>query len=103
MSQMMDESSMQPELEESARPAFRLPFAFAKRHQVVLDYNEQQQAILYYTGDLASQVMLEIRRALGQAFAPQHLDGNAFERKLTGSVSARFFGSSPINGRHWRR
>lgn len=83
MSQVMDESLMLTDQETSERPAFRLPFAFAKRHKVVLDYGFNQQAILYYSGELPSQVMLEIRRALGQGFTPQRLDANQFENKLT--------------------
>lgn len=71
------------ETDSSPRFAFRLPFAFAKRHQVVLDYTDDQQAVLYYSGELASQVMLEIRRALGTSFVPQALTVDEFESKLT--------------------
>ncbi|MGV3001982.1 type II secretion system ATPase GspE [Vibrio sp. E150_018] len=69
--------------EQDFRPKFRLPFAYAKRHQVVLDYNEQQQSVLYYCGSLTPQVLLEIRRASGQSFKPQKLTVNEFENKLT--------------------
>lgn len=69
--------------EQDSRPKFRLPFAYAKRHQVVLDYNEQQQSVLYYCGALTPQVLLEIRRASGQSFKPQKLTVNEFENKLT--------------------
>lgn len=67
---------------QDSRPTFRLPFAYAKRHQVVLDYHEQQ-SVLYYCGVLTPQVLLEIRRASGQSFKPQKLAVSEFENKLT--------------------
>ncbi len=76
---------MAPELidEQDSRPKFRLPFAYAKRHQVVLEHNEAQACVLYFAGALTPQVLLEIRRASGHSFKPQKLSVSEFENKLT--------------------
>ncbi len=64
-------------------PHFRLPFAFAKRHKVVLEVDADKQAHLFHIGNLAPQALLEIRRAFGRPFTPHTLTIDEFEIKLT--------------------
>ncbi|OAN19211.1 type II secretion system protein GspE [Photobacterium jeanii] len=66
-----------------AQPLFRLPFSFAKRHQVVLEADEQGTWQLFYTGALSAAVLTEVRRVAGRSFAPVALEDKAFEQKLT--------------------
>ncbi|MBD1576014.1 type II secretion system ATPase GspE [Vibrio sp. S11_S32] len=68
--------------DDPTRAVLRLPFAFAKRHQVVLEC-EGEEAALYYVEQLSPQVLLEIRRALGAGFAPVKLTKQEFDNKLT--------------------
>ncbi|WP_105902679.1 type II secretion system ATPase GspE [Vibrio gangliei] len=79
---MLDDDTQAVSAEVETRSALRLPFAYAKRHKVVLEYGEAQP-VLYYAGELTPQVLLEIRRACGQSFKPQPLDANEFESRLT--------------------
>lgn len=78
----LEPSSHHAHQDVEARTIFRLPFAYAKRHQVVLE-QQDAQLILYFVGTLTPQVLLEIRRACGQAFKPQPLTASEFENKLT--------------------
>ncbi|MEZ8096083.1 type II secretion system ATPase GspE [Photobacterium swingsii] len=64
------------------QPFFRLPFSFAKRHQVVLEASEQGWQLLY-TGTLSASVLAEVRRVAARGFTPVELDVKAFELKLT--------------------
>ncbi|OLQ81090.1 type II secretion system protein GspE [Photobacterium proteolyticum] len=64
------------------QPLFRLPFSFAKRHRVVLESDEQDW-ILFYSGQLTAPVLAEVRRVAGGAFIPQALSDKEFELKLT--------------------
>ncbi|MGF1693370.1 type II secretion system ATPase GspE [Photobacterium kagoshimensis] len=64
------------------QPFFRLPFSFAKRHQVVLEAGEQGWQLLY-AGTLSASVLAEVRRVAARGFTPIELDVKAFELKLT--------------------
>ncbi|KMV29433.1 general secretion pathway protein GspE [Photobacterium swingsii] len=64
------------------QPFFRLPFSFAKRHQVVLEASEQGWQLLY-SGTLSASVLAEVRRVAARGFTPVELDVKAFELKLT--------------------
>jgi general secretion pathway protein E len=77
----------------------RLPFSFAKRHRVVLDYDEERGVVdptltLLYVEPLAISTLVEVRRVLNTAFTPVATDIDTFENKLTeayqrGSSEAR--------------
>lgn len=77
----------------------RLPFSFAKRHRVVLDYGEERGAAepvptLFYVEPLAMSTLAEVRRVLSSTFTPVATDIDTFEDKLTeayqrGSSEAR--------------
>lgn len=70
--------------EDIQRTVLRLPFAFARRHQVVLEW-EDLNTTLYFVEQPSPQVLLEIRRALGHSFMPKQLTKQEFENKLTES------------------
>lgn len=59
-----------------------LPFAYAKSHNVLLDWRIEQP-ILVYTGELQADVLLEVRRHLGQRFALESVSLEIFQRRLT--------------------
>ncbi|HIF9105660.1 TPA: type II secretion system ATPase GspE [Photobacterium damselae] len=62
----------------------RLPFSFAKRHKVVLEYNEQGLH-LFYSSPLSAAVLAEIRRVTESSFMAVELTAEDFEQKLTES------------------
>lgn len=83
----METSSSEAEVDDIARESpivfTRLPFGFAKRHGVMVEYIEQQGWLLYYR-DLPTFVVLsEVRRLLDHAFTPIPLSNDDFEPKLT--------------------
>ena len=59
-----------------------LPFAYAKSHDVLLDWRNDQP-ILVYTGELQADVLLEVRRHLGQRFAVELVSPEFFQRRLS--------------------
>ncbi len=59
-----------------------LPFAYAKSHDVLLDWRNDQP-ILVYTGELQADVLLEVRRHLGQRFVVELVSPEFFQRRLT--------------------
>ena len=59
-----------------------LPFAYAKSHDVLLDWRNDQP-ILVYTGELQANVLLEVRRHLGQRFTVELVSPEFFQRRLT--------------------
>ncbi|KDM92158.1 type II secretion system ATPase GspE [Photobacterium galatheae] len=61
---------------------FRLPFSFAKRHQVVLEAGEQGR-VLYHGGPLKAVVLAEVRRVCGSSFHVEQLAPEVFEQRLT--------------------
>lgn len=69
---------------ETQHSVLRLPFAFARRHQVVLEC-EDLNTTLCFVEQPSPQVLLEIRRALGHSFMPKQLTKQEFENKLTES------------------
>lgn len=73
---------------ETTTPQFRLPFAFAKRHQVLIEFDDAQNqaqptANLVFVEQLPAYTLIEIRRSLGQSFVPKKVSANEFEQKLT--------------------
>lgn len=68
--------------------SFRLPFAFAKRHQVLIEFDSNVSDLdaatkLVYVDQLSAPTLLEIRRSLGHGFSPLQVSGSEFEKKLT--------------------
>lgn len=63
----------------------RLPFSFAKRHQLVLEYNEKeaQPLTLFYVEPLAVTTLSEVQRVTLQPFVPVAISLEEFEKKLT--------------------
>ncbi|WP_375752153.1 type II secretion system ATPase GspE [Vibrio sp. HN007] len=62
----------------------RLPFSFAKRHQVVLEYPEgADEPVLYFVAPLRMSALAETKRVLRRSFTPVEVDKDAFEEKLT--------------------
>ncbi|WED21926.1 type II secretion system ATPase GspE [Vibrio sp. JC009] len=63
----------------------RLPFSFAKRHQVVLDYsdNRSERPVLYYVAPLNMATLAEVKRVVRASFSPLETSHEEFESKLT--------------------
>lgn len=63
----------------------RLPFSFARRHQVVLENSVErnEEATLYYVAPIALAVLTEIQRVSQARFVLQELEQESFEQKLT--------------------
>ncbi|NLS14469.1 type II secretion system ATPase GspE [Vibrio sp. SM6] len=62
----------------------RLPFSFANRFKVVLEYEHPERApTLFYVEPLAPAALLEVRRVVKQAIVPVALSSEEFEKKLT--------------------
>ena len=59
----------------------KLPFTFAKSHRVVID-PEDAKCVLH-EGELAADVLLELRRKVGRGMTLKHLDSNTFQTQLT--------------------
>lgn len=65
-------------------PIRRLPFSFAQRHQLVLEWDEHQQsATVYGVAPLSVPALVEIKRIIHQSFAVCEISAEAFEAKLT--------------------
>nr|WP_308359953.1 type II secretion system ATPase GspE [Pseudoalteromonas xiamenensis] len=62
----------------------RLPFAFAKRFGLLLSV-EHDEYIVYTTGDISAEALLEVRRFAGKAFRVEALDKDRFELMLEAS------------------
>ncbi|ATF09478.1 type II secretion system ATPase GspE [Candidatus Enterovibrio altilux] len=62
--------------------ATRLPFGFAKRHGVVVERTENGW-LLYYRNHPKPEILMEVRRVLGQTFTPIQLRTQDFDLKLT--------------------
>ncbi|WP_261816438.1 type II secretion system ATPase GspE [Vibrio gallicus] len=64
--------------------ATRLPFGFAKRFNVVLDIdNEQQKSLLYYIAPLNTHTLIEVSRVATHALELIELDKASFDNKLS--------------------
>jgi general secretion pathway protein E len=82
---MVDFASMQAPMH------YRLPFAYAKRNQVVIERVESRPLegessfswVLFHINPLPSVVLLEIRRAVAAPFSLQRLTIEEFDIKLT--------------------
>lgn len=62
----------------------RLPFSFAKRHQVVLEHQQQGEAsLLFYVEPLLMETLAEVQRVTDVAFNPVVTSVEGFEEKLT--------------------
>ena len=67
--------------ETVATAPLRLPFAFARRFQVLL-VEHDDTLLLYHSHDLEPQVMLEVRRFAGRGFSVERLPEDKFELVL---------------------
>ncbi len=65
--------------------AQRLAFGFARRHGVVVTDDEATPAVVVVRGDIAPDVVMEVRRFLNKPIQIQTVDESAFEQYL-GSV-----------------
>lgn len=73
------------ELEEQALaslPRLRLPFSFAKRHNVLIQLVDEQPK-LFYSGTLTPTVIAEVRRFAGRPLTLERLEPEAFVAHLT--------------------
>lgn len=62
----------------------RLPFSFAQRHKLVLEWDEaQHHATVYYVAPLSIPALVEIKRVIKQPFALSEISAEAFEAKIT--------------------
>ncbi|MEK9534680.1 MAG: ATPase, T2SS/T4P/T4SS family, partial [Halieaceae bacterium] len=72
-----------PEAAESAAVLTSgLPFAFAKRRNVLLD-RSGSVLTLFYVPPMATEVLLEVRRYVGEVFALEPLSDEVFRQRLT--------------------
>ncbi len=78
-----DEELMEVSEVLAAAP-LRLPFAYARRFQVLL-VDKDQKLVLYYANELDAQVMLEVRRFAGRGFVVEQLAEDKFELLLEAS------------------
>ncbi|PMH46033.1 type II secretion system protein GspE [Vibrio sp. 10N.286.49.B3] len=62
----------------------RLPFSFANRYKLVLEFpHPERPAELYYVEPISAQALVEVRRVLKAPFTPIAIDIDAFDKKLT--------------------
>lgn len=77
----MTEMVISPAERQSIR---RLPFSFANRFKLVLDWNEDfSQASIYYLAPLSMEALVETKRVVKHAFQLIELSQAEFESKLT--------------------
>ena len=62
----------------------RLPFAYAKANQAVLEISEESLTLVY-VAPLATDTLLEVRRCAGQAFSMEAVEESVFQARLTGA------------------
>ncbi len=77
------DSAQFPENETVPEKIMRLPFGFAKRQGVVVEFTEENGWVLYYRDHPKPAVIAEVRRLLGKAFTPMQLPPEEFDPKLT--------------------
>ncbi|WP_440589744.1 type II secretion system ATPase GspE [Pseudoalteromonas pernae] len=70
--------------EAIAHAPLRLPFAFARRFQVLL-VEKEELLVLYHAHDLVAHVLLEVRRFAGRGFKVERLAEDKFELLLEAS------------------
>lgn len=62
----------------------RLPFSFANRHKLVLEWDaEQEHAVIYYVAPIALLSLTEVKRVIKHSFVLSELSAEAFDIKLT--------------------
>ena len=62
----------------------RLPFSFANRYKMVLEYQHPERPpVLYYVEPLKAAAILEVSRVIKSGFTPQAIVSDEFEKKLT--------------------
>lgn len=61
----------------------RLPFGFARRFQVVLEFNNEHKPVLSYLPPLTMETLAEVQRITSGQLQLVALDKEAFEHKLT--------------------
>ncbi|MCG9691410.1 type II secretion system ATPase GspE [Vibrio sp. Isolate22] len=72
------------ELVGAARTYQRLPFSFANRYKMVLEYQHPEHApTLYYVEPLKSTAIIEVSRVVKNGFTPQAITADEFDKKLT--------------------
>ncbi len=81
MSVMPDEISPAPAAPAEAAQR-RLPFAFAKRHGVLVNQWDEGRALLWCRADVSATALTEARRYLGAPFTLQVLDNDKFDYLL---------------------
>ncbi|OQW90808.1 MAG: hypothetical protein BWK79_18690 [Beggiatoa sp. IS2] len=59
------------------------PFAFAKRHGIILTHVATNSATLFYRPQITSQTIIEVRRYLGIPLKLQAISAEQFEALLT--------------------
>ena len=62
----------------------RLPFAYAKANQAVLEINDESLTLVY-VAPLATDTLLEVRRCAGRAFSLEAVEESVFQSRLTGA------------------
>jgi general secretion pathway protein E len=60
----------------------KLSFSYAQSHGVLLD-NRLQPSQVFYRRGLKAEVLMELRRSLGESFQTELLDDGEFQRRLT--------------------
>ncbi|MEZ8850907.1 type II secretion system ATPase GspE [Vibrio cyclitrophicus] len=72
------------ELVGAARTYQRLPFSFANRYKMVLEYQHPEPApVLYYVEPLKSAAIIEVSRVVKNGFTPEAITAEEFDKKLT--------------------
>jgi general secretion pathway protein E len=62
--------------------AIRLPFAFAKRHGVLLTVSDDGEPLVTCRADTSAQALIELRRLLGRRFTLKEVDPGKFDQML---------------------
>lgn len=68
--------------QEIIEPVRRLPFAFAKRHGVVVMDARGDEAVTHYREDVDIQALVEVRRLMGKPLQLQQVAAEQFEAAL---------------------
>ena len=76
-------ASNEPEQHIEAPKQINLPYSFAKRHGVLLDYANEDGLKLIHRPGVSNMAVLEARRAAGRRVELQPVDEDEFDRMLT--------------------
>ena len=66
----------------SSAPARNLPFSFAKRYSVFIQYGTERTPVLCHQPNLSPQVYAEVRRFLQAPFSCRQLEGRVFDESM---------------------